>query len=72
MAYGLNVSSCNPLNFGNKLFWFVSSDLCHKKILRKSLNIPLNNTAVVVQTQGYVYVKDLEKMQKNHLYCIFS
>ena len=28
-------------NFGNKLFWFTSSDSCHKKMLWKSLNIPL-------------------------------
>ena len=28
-------------NFGNKLFLFISSDSCHKKMLLESLNIPL-------------------------------
>ena len=43
------------LNFGNKLIWFVSSDSCHKKILQKSLNIPLtiyngyNNQYILIQ-----------------------
>ena len=31
-------------NFGNKLFLFISSDSCHKKMLLESLTIPLTLT----------------------------
>ena len=30
------------LNFWNKLFMFISSDSCHKKMLSESMNIPLS------------------------------
>ena len=38
-------------NFGNRPFWFISSDSCQKKMLLESVNIPLSDQGWFLRTQ---------------------
>ena len=66
IMHNLKTWNWNQLKFGNKLFWFVSSDSCHIKILRKSLNILLIDFLCIICYNDHFTRRNQEKIHWCH------